>query len=85
MKWPYSRPLMPMQNQYIPGNHAWSFDASLFKDFQIKERLVVRFTADFFNALNHPNNPNAGSDGFLRTDQQSNAARTTQLSLRATW
>jgi hypothetical protein len=36
-------------------------DLSLFKEFHIKERYLVQFRGEFFNAFNHPNfaNPNA--------------------------
>ena len=36
-----------------PGSFNW--DAAIFKEFGIKERLHLDFRAEFFNALNHPN------------------------------
>ena len=46
-----------------PGFHR--FDFSLFKNFQINERVSVQFRSEFFNILNHPNfnAPNFGGNG----------------------
>jgi len=66
----------------ILGPSAFTMDASAFKNFSIGERVKVRFTADFFNALNHPtnNNPN-GSTGLIDLSTQSNSPRFMQFSL----
>lgn len=50
-----------------PGFYDW--DASIFKDFNIKERLTAEFRFEVFNVLNHPtfNNPDTIS-GFLTND-----------------
>lgn len=36
-----------------PGFFGW--DAALFKNTQLTERLRLEFRAEFFNVLNHPN------------------------------
>ena len=46
----------PRANIIGPG--AWNTDASLFKNFKFLENGNVRFTADFFNVFNHPNDVN---------------------------
>ena len=39
----------------VRGPSFSNFDASLFKNFQIKERFKVQIRGEFFNAVNHPN------------------------------
>lgn len=75
-----------------PG--AWNQDLSLFKYFEIKERLRLRFTSDFFNVFNHPVfylpgslNSNGTSNlntntGLLNLSKQVNDPRIIQFSLR---
>ena len=48
-----------------PGFHR--FDFSLFKAFQITERVSLQFRSEFFNILNHPNfnAPNFGGNGVV--------------------
>jgi hypothetical protein len=63
---------------------------SLYKDFKIKERLDLRFAADFFNAFNHPNDvPPDTTTGLQDLSLQAttsngglNDPRVVQLSLR---
>jgi hypothetical protein len=66
----------------IIGPSAFTMDASIFKNFSIRERLKIRFTADFFNAFNHPtnNNPNS-STGLIDLSTQANQPRLMQFSL----
>lgn len=83
--------------QFDPGLHSWwtqsmaaprswGLDASIYKNVQIKERVILRFSADFFNVLNHPNDPTgAGADGLILTRTSANAARMTQLTMRLNW
>ena len=78
--------LHPWRNQYLSSVRQWGLDASLFKQIRVSERFSVRFNADFFNILNHPNNPNSvGADGVLSTRNSGSAARQTQLTLRLIW
>ncbi|MCC6587406.1 MAG: carboxypeptidase regulatory-like domain-containing protein [Bryobacterales bacterium] len=71
---------------FFRGPGAWNFDASLFKNFQLKEKVQLRFTADFFNALNHPldNNPDA-TTGLQDLATQPNDPRIIQFSARISW
>ncbi|MDQ2899778.1 MAG: hypothetical protein M3Y07_08260, partial [Acidobacteriota bacterium] len=68
---------------FFLGPRNWNVDASIFKNFSVTERVKLRFTADFFNAFNHPNdvNPN-GATGLVDLSQQSNEPRIIQFSLR---
>jgi hypothetical protein len=70
----------------IIGPGAWNTDISGFKNFKIKERTNIRFTADFFNAFNHPidNDPNS-TTGLLNLCCQANDPRIIQFSLRVDW
>lgn len=70
-----------------PG--AWNEDLSIFKYFEIAERIRLRFTADFFNVFNHPVNYLPGSTqdlntttGLLDLSRQVNDPRIIQFSLR---
>jgi len=74
----------------IVGPGGWTVDMSLYKDFKIKERLDLRFAADFFNAFNHPNDvPPDTTTGLQDLSLQAttsngglNDPRVVQLSLR---
>ncbi len=74
----------PRANIIGPGS--WNADLSLFKNFKFLESGNIRFTADFFNAFNHPIDvaPNA-TTGLQNLGIQANTPRTIQLSLRADW
>jgi len=71
-----------------PG--AWNEDLSVFKYFDIVERVKLRFTADFFNAFNHPidylpgdlNHTLNTNTGLLDLSKQENDPRIIQFSLR---
>ena len=41
---------------FILGPSSWSQDVTAFKYFDLTERFKMRFSADFFNVFNHPNN-----------------------------
>ncbi len=73
------------QNFFL-GPRSWNEDLSLFKWFDITERIRLRFTSDFFNAFNHPNdlNPNKNT-GLINLSQQANAPRIIQFSARLEW
>jgi hypothetical protein len=71
---------------FYRGPGAWNADISAFKNFSLTEAVKLRFTADFFNAFNHPNdgNPNV-TTGLQDLSVQANDPRTIQLSLRLSW
>jgi len=73
----------PGKRAYLIGPGAWNTDISVFKNFKIREVVNLRFTADFFNAFNHPNDidPNSTS-GLQDLNQQANDPRIIQFSLR---
>jgi hypothetical protein len=74
----------PRGNFLGPGE--WNVDLSIFKNFSINERANIRFTADFFNAFNHPNDIDPNSvTGLQNLDFQRNDARIIQFSLRVDW
>jgi hypothetical protein len=76
-----------------PGN--WDADMSIFKYFEIAERVKLRVTADFFNVFNHPVNylPGGGTGsadlnlttGLLDLSRQVNDPRIIQFSTRLEW
>ena len=68
---------------FFRGPGAWNQDFSVFKHFDITERVKLRFTADFFNVFNHPNDadPN-GTTGLQDLTIQTNEPRIIQFSLR---
>jgi hypothetical protein len=79
-------PLHPWINQPVQSTNTWSVDAALVKNFTIRERVNLRFQADFFNVFNTPGNPfAAGSDGIVGTWTNFNTPRVMQLSGRLTW
>ncbi len=47
------------------GPNYWNLDAGLAKNFDLTERFKLRFRAEFFNVLNHPNfeNPRNATTG----------------------
>ncbi|HKW97657.1 MAG TPA: carboxypeptidase-like regulatory domain-containing protein [Bryobacteraceae bacterium] len=73
-------------HNFFLGPRSWNEDLSAFKYFDLKERWKVRFSADFFNAFNHPNdlNPNS-TTGLINLSQQANDPRIIQFSARMEW
>ncbi|MCC7496254.1 MAG: TonB-dependent receptor [Bryobacterales bacterium] len=70
----------------ILGPRAWSEDLSVFKYFNITERIKLRLTGDFFNAFNHPNNNNPNTTtGLINMSTQANDPRIIQLTGRIEW
>jgi hypothetical protein len=68
---------------FFLGPRQWNQDLSVFKYFDITEKMKVRFTGDFFNFFNHPNNNNPSSTtGLINLSSQSNGARIIQLTAR---
>jgi len=84
---PFSGFYNPAPRNNIIGPGAWNDDLSIYKHFRIAERVDLRFAADFFNALNHPNDPPPNATSGLQ-DLNANQAtalngpRQIQLSLR---
>jgi len=71
---------------FFRGPGQWNQDISLFKNFFITERMKLRFTADFFNALNHPLDPApSSSTGLQDLSIQPNDPRIIQFSARLEW
>ncbi len=71
---------------FFRGPGAWNQDISVFKNFTITERVKLRFTADFFNALNHGNDATPdGTTGLQNLYSQTNDPRIVQFSLRVSW
>jgi hypothetical protein len=78
--------LYPLRNQYLSAPFTWSLDASLFKSIPIRERLNMRFSADFFNVLNSPGlSPYVNDNGTILTNTSAYTPRHLQLTLRLTW
>jgi hypothetical protein len=71
---------------FFRGPGSWNQDLSVYKYFSITERVKARFTADFFNAFNHPVDvtPNA-TTGLQDLSTQLNEPRIIQFSLRVQW
>jgi hypothetical protein len=82
----YNNNLHPWRQQYYPTVRQWGLDASLFKTIPIREQMKLRFNLDYFNVLNHPNNPTGvASTGVLSTRSSGSGSRELQLTLRLTW
>ena len=77
--WPFAR------NNWM-GPRNWNLDLSVFKHFYLTEDIKPRFTVDFFNIFNHPNDPDPDRiTGLVNLGTQTNEPRTIQLSLRLDW
>jgi hypothetical protein len=76
----------PSPRANILGPGAWNTDMSLLKNFKIGERTNLRFSGDFFNVFNHPNDqsPNT-TTGLQDLGFQANDPRIIQLSFRLDW
>lgn len=58
----------------------------MFKFTNLTEKVVNRFNLDFFNVLNHPNDPlTVDSLGILTTRNSGGAARVMQITGRVIW
>ena len=76
----------PLTNQYFETPGLWSLSASMFKEFQVKERMRVRFQWDVSNPTNSPQEPNApNAFGLIYTYTSGQNARNMQFSLRCLW
>ena len=78
--------LHPWRNQFFRAPNQWGVDASLFKFVNITEKVTFRFNVDFFNVLNHPNDPiSVDQSGVLTTRNSGSGARVMQLTARLMW
>jgi hypothetical protein len=76
----------PSPRAFYLGPGAWNVDLALYKNFRLKERVETRFSADFFNVFNHPNDLNPDlTTGLQDLSRQANEARVIQFSLRIEW
>jgi hypothetical protein len=82
----YDNGLHPWRNQFAAGPWNFGLDASIFKTVQFRERVSLRFNADFFQALNNPGigQPSNGS-GIVSLQNSANGPRQLQLTLRLTF
>jgi outer membrane receptor protein involved in Fe transport len=71
---------------FYRGPGLWNADVAFFKNFQVRENAKLRFTADFFNFFNHPNDslPNA-TTGLQDLSVQTGDPRIIQFSMRLDW
>jgi hypothetical protein len=82
----YSPGLNPFQNLYILAPFSWNLNASLFKVIPIREKMSMRFNADFFNVFNRPGIPTQpGDNGVIDMNTSANTPRLLQLTMRLTW
>jgi hypothetical protein len=70
----------------VMGPWNGNLDASLFKQLQIRQRLNLRFSAGFFDVLDHTGltQPDANT-GILTRRTSANTPRILQLTLRLSW
>lgn len=63
----------------VPGPGYHRLDFSVFKNFQINERMRLEFRAEMFNILNHPNfnAPNFGGNGVVAISGSGNFTSST--------
>jgi hypothetical protein len=82
----YDNGLHPWRNQFAAGPWNFGLDASIFKTVQFRERVSLRFNADFFQVLNMPGigQPSSGS-GIVSLQNSANGPRQLQLTLRLTF
>ena len=73
-------------HNFFLGPRQWNQGFSIFKYFEFTERMRLRFTADFFNVFNHPNDltPDCKT-GLIDLSRQANAPRIIQLTARLEW
>jgi hypothetical protein len=71
---------------FFMGAANFNVDMSIFKTFQLREQMNVRFTADFFNAFNKPNDVNpSATTGLQDLGVSASEPRIIQFSLRRNW
>ena len=66
-----------------------NFDVSLAKNFDLTERVKLKFTSEIFDIFNHAQfaepNLSVGGEGFGAVTHQNNLPRTVQFALRASF
>ena len=72
---------------FFRGPGEWNVDSSVFKNFQLSEKLRLRFSADLFNVFNHQNDAGPNSTTGLQDLSVSGPGgpRIIQFSLRLTY
>ena len=72
---------------FFRGPGEWNVDSSVFKNFQLSEKLRLRFSADLFNVFNHQNDAGPNSVTGLQDLSVSGPGgpRIIQFSLRLTY
>jgi hypothetical protein len=79
----------PRYDSRLRGDGINNLDASIFKNFKVRESMNVQFRGEFINFTNTPrfNNPNVvvGSPSFGTIFGQYNTPRRIQLGLRFTY
>ncbi len=73
---------------FYAGPGEWNVDSSIFKNFQLTEKLRLRFSSDFFNVLNHQNDADPNTTTGLQDlsiSRPGNSPRIIQFSLRMTF
>ena len=79
--------VFPKEKLVLSGPPQRQVDFSIFKDFQISERIRTEFRAEMFNmtntpSFNIPTTTNFQSSVFGRLDSQRNNPRQIQLALK---
>jgi hypothetical protein len=75
-----------VQKGSLVGPAYVDWDASLLREFDVKERLHFQFRAEYFNVLNHANLGDPGttvSDAGFGSITSANDPRIAQLALKA--
>ena len=76
-------PELELSELLCSGLARWNQDVSVFKYFYVYGESKLRFTADFFNVFNHPNDLNSQHDHRPhRSEPQANEPRIIQFSAR---
>ena len=76
----------PNYRVYMPNPFNFVTNASLFKEFPIREGMGLKVNGDFFNIFNQQGTTGVnGSNGVIGTTSSANTARVIQISARLTW
>ncbi|MBM3785963.1 MAG: hypothetical protein FJW30_16510 [Acidobacteria bacterium] len=73
----------------VRGDSVRNWDLSLFKEFQVREKMNLQFRTEFFNAFNRVRfsgpNTTVTSNAFGTVNGQSNSPRQVQFGLKLLW